>query len=69
MSALPLHKTELAMSGLISEQLHSVLTRPFGWCSSTWIVMCTTWMTMESNYSPLGDMAVWELALKWVLTR
>jgi len=58
------------MSGLISESYCTVFSLGlFGWCSSTWIVMCTTWMTMESNYSPLGDMAVWELALKWVLTR
>ena len=41
----------------------------FRWCSTTWIVWCTTWVTIESNYSPLEGVALWELALKWVLNK
>ena len=47
--------------------MHSrVLARLFlGWCSTTWIVWYTTWMTMESNYAPLGrSTALGVLALK-----
>jgi len=40
--------------------------------STTWIVWCTTWMTIEFNYAPLGSIAVRftpGVALKWVLNR
>ena len=26
----------------------------FRWCSTTWIVWCTTWIAMEYNYAPLA---------------